>query len=115
MLAQGIDPELSLFPKWFVCKLAHMDTVFLLLSRSWSRTATAWPPVTVNRGLVSVCSFSLNWPFHSPALDLSALAWFPSFLREGAEATGSEEAGRGLSPTALGKHYVDLPWEPSCD
>lgn len=42
---------------------------------------TAWPPITVNCGLVAVCSF-IKWPFHSPALGLCCLAWLPSFLRD---------------------------------
>lgn len=47
--ALGLSPH-CLFPEWFVCELAHVDHCILLPPLSWSRTATAWPPVTVNRG-----------------------------------------------------------------
>lgn len=47
--ALGLSPH-CLFPEWFVCELAHVDHCILLPPLSWSHTATAWPPVTVNRG-----------------------------------------------------------------
>lgn len=50
--ALGLSPNLSLFPEWFVCELAHLDRSILPLSHSWSRTTAAWPPVTVNCGPV---------------------------------------------------------------
>lgn len=80
--ALGLSPQ-SLFPDWFVCELAHVDRCILLpplpllVSHCHCMASChceSWP--------VSVCSFSLNWPFHSPALGLCSLAWLPSFARE---------------------------------
>lgn len=71
-----LGPEATLFSEWFVCEFAPMDRFTLLLPFHPGRTATAWPPVTVNRGQ-SIYSFSLNGPFHSLALGLcSYLASF---------------------------------------
>lgn len=64
----------------------------LLLSLSWSHTTTAWPPITVNCGLVPVCSLiKLALSPSCPGPLLSCLA---SFFSEGQGGTTSSLTGR---------------------
>lgn len=80
---------------------------------------TAWPPVTVNCGLVPVCSFiklALSLPCPGPLL--SCLASFFSERQggtTGSQSSGRQEPGPGKQHIQEPNYtkpelYIDLPW-----